>query len=73
MRHVLRTGLEMEEISTRNKSPQACNRLDEMQKKVGMIASQDHEAIMEEAGRCDRLEYNCNEDSNNVEDKSKSQ
>ncbi len=26
VRHVLRTGLEMEEISMRNKLPQACNR-----------------------------------------------
>ncbi len=32
--------------------------------------SQDHEATMEEAGKCDRLEYNGGKDSNNKEDKS---
>ena len=42
-----------------------------MQKKVHKIASQDHEAIMEEAGKCNRLEYNDNEDSNKEEDESK--
>jgi hypothetical protein len=49
VRHVLRTCLKMEEVSTRNKLPQACNRLDATQKKACKIASQDHEAIMEEA------------------------
>ncbi len=71
VRHVLQTGLEMEDISTRNKLPQACNRLDATRKKALKIVSQDHEAIMEDAGRRDRLEYNNNKDSNNEEDKSK--
>jgi hypothetical protein len=69
VRHVMRTGLEMEEISTRNKFPQACNRLDATWKKVQKITSQDHEAIMEEAGKCNRLEYNEDKESNNDEDK----
>jgi hypothetical protein len=70
VRHVLQTGLKMEEINTRNKLPQACNRLDAMRKKARKIASQDHEAIMEEAKKCNRLEYNDNKDSNNKEDES---
>ncbi len=71
VRHVLQTGLEMEKISTRNKLPQACNRLDATQKKVCKIASQDHGAIMEEAGKHDRLKFNNSKDSNNKEDESK--
>ncbi len=57
--------------STRNKLPQACNRLDVTQKNSHKIASQNHEAIMEEAEKCDRLEYNDNKDSNNKDNKSK--
>jgi hypothetical protein len=56
VRHELQIGLEMEEISTRNKLPLAYNRLDAMRKKAHKIASQDYEAIMEEAGKHDRLE-----------------
>ncbi len=71
VRYVLRTGLEMEKISTRNKLPQACKRLDAMRKKVHKIASQDHDAIMEEARKHNRLEYNNSKDSNDKEDESK--
>ncbi len=55
----------------RNKLPQACNRLDATWNKACKIASQDHEAITEETGKCNRLEYNNNKDSNDKEDKSK--
>jgi hypothetical protein len=70
VRHVLRTGLEMEEVSTRNELTQACKRLDATRKKACKIASQDHEAIMEEAGKHNSLEYNNNKDSSHEEDKS---
>ncbi len=43
VRHVLQTGLEMEEISTRNNLPQACNRLDAPQKMACKIAIRDHQ------------------------------
>jgi hypothetical protein len=45
--------------------------LDAIWKKVRKIASQDHEAIMEEAGKRNRLDYNDNKDSNKEEDESK--
>ena len=54
VRHVLRSGLQ--EISVTNKLPLACNRLDATRKRAVKIATQEHEAIMEEAGRRDRLE-----------------
>ena len=56
VRHVLRSGLQLEEISVTNKLPLACNRLDATRKRAVKIATQEHEAIMEEAGRRDRLE-----------------
>ena len=57
VRHVLRSGLQLEKISVTNKLPLACNRLDVMRKRAVKIATQEHEAIMEEeAGRRDRLE-----------------
>ena len=48
--------------------PLTCNRLDGMLKRAGKITAQEHDAIMEEAGRCNRLEFNKDEDSDNVED-----
>ena len=57
VRHVLQSGLQLEEISVTNKLPLACNRLDATRKRAVKIATQEHEAIMEEeAGRRDRLE-----------------
>jgi hypothetical protein len=38
-----------------------------MLKRAGKITAQEHDAIMEEAGRCNRLEFNKDEDSDNVE------
>ena len=54
VRHVLRSGLQMEEISAANKLPLACNRLEATLKRAGKIATQEHEEIMEEAGRRNR-------------------
>ena len=78
VRHVLRSGLQLEEISEMNKLPRACNRLEVTRKNVGNISMQEHKTIMEEAVRHDRLEYNDDdgseedEDSDNEEDESES-
>ena len=77
---MLRSGLQLEEISETNKLPQACNQLEATRKNAGKISMQEHETIMEDAARRDRLEYNNNdgseedeeEDSDNEEDKSES-
>ena len=61
---MLRSGLQLKEISETNKLPLACNRLDATQKRAVKIMTQEHEAIMEEAGRRDRLEFNEDKDSN---------
>ncbi len=55
VRHVLRSGLQLDKISATNKLPQVCNRLEARRKKAVKIAAVDHEVIMEEAGRRDRL------------------
>jgi hypothetical protein len=68
VRHVLRSGLQMEEISATNKLPLACNRLGATRKRAVKITTQEHEAIMEEAGRRNRLEFSEDEDSDDVED-----
>ncbi len=68
VRHVLRSGLQMEEISATNKLPLACNRLDATRKRAVKITTHEHEAIMEEAGRQDRLDFSKDKDSNDVED-----
>jgi len=80
VRHVLRSGLQLEEISETNKLPRACNRLEATRKNAGKISMQEHETIMEEAARRDMLEYNDDdgseeeedEDSDNKEDESES-
>jgi hypothetical protein len=68
VRHVLRSGLQLEEISETNKLPRACNRLEATRKNAGKISMQEHETIMEEAARRDRLEYNDNDGSEEDED-----
>ncbi len=68
VRHVLRSGLKLNEISAMNKLPQGCNRLEATRKKAMKIAAVDHEVIVKEAGRCDRLEYNNEQDSEEEED-----
>ena len=70
VRHVLQSGLqlELEEINATNKLPLACNRMDTAWKRAVKITTQEHEAIVEEAVRCDRLEFSKDKDSNDVED-----
>ena len=60
--------MQLKEISATNKLPLACNRLDATQKRAGKIAVEEHEAIMEEAERHDRLEYNENKDPDDIDD-----
>ncbi len=64
---MLQSGLQLEEISATNKLPRACNRLEATRKNVGEISMQEHETLMEEAERCNRLEYN--NDNGSEEDK----
>ena len=66
---MLQSGLQLEEICTTNKLPRACNRLEATRKNAGKISMQEHETIMEEAERRDRLEYN--DDNGSEEDKGK--
>ena len=68
VRHVLWSGLQLEEISATNKLPLACNRLDMAWKRAVKRTAQEDEAIVEEAGRCVRLEFSKDKDSNDVED-----
>ena len=70
VKHVLRSGLHLEEISVTNKLPRACNRLEATRKNAGKISMQEHETIMEEAERRDRLEYNDDEDDESEEEES---
>ncbi len=68
VKYVLRTGLQLQPISTTNALPNACARVKAMRKKAIKVSTLDHEAIMEEATKRDRLEYKeDNEDESNKE------
>jgi hypothetical protein len=58
MRHVLWTGLQQHKISSENMLPRACNRMEATRQKAVKVAPFDHNKFMEEAKRCNRLEYN---------------
>ncbi len=66
VRYVLLTGFQLQPISETNKLPAACNRKDAAQKKAVKVTLLEHEVIMEEAGKRDRLEYHVDngDDSN---------
>ncbi len=55
--YVLRTGLQLQPIRTINALPNTCARVKAMQKKSIKVSTLDHKAIMEEAIKHDRLEY----------------
>ena len=57
VKYVLQTGLQLQPISTTNALPNACARVKAMRKKAIKVSTLDHEAIMEEATKRDRLEY----------------
>jgi hypothetical protein len=69
VRHVLRSGLQLEEICATNKLPRPCNQLEVTRKNAGKISMQEHEneTVMEESERRDRLEYK--DDDGSEEDK----
>ena len=73
VRYVLLTGLHLLPISKTNKLPMACNRREDAQKKVVKVTLLDHEVIMEEAGKRNRLEYGIDNDNNNNESKEESE
>ncbi len=64
-----RGGGQLDEICATNKLPPACNRSEATRKNAGKFSMQEHETIMEEAERrdSDRLEYNDNDGSEEVE------
>ncbi len=62
------TGFQLQPISKTNKLPTACNKSEAAQKKAVKVTLLDHEVIMEEAGKQDRLEYDVD---NNNSDESK--
>ncbi len=64
---MLQSGLQLKKISATNKLPWSSNRLEVKQKKAGKISMQEHEMILEEAERCNRLEYNDDDDSDEQE------
>jgi hypothetical protein len=57
VKYVLQTGLQLQPISTTNALPNACTRVEAMRKKAIKVLTLNHEAIMEEATKRDRLEY----------------
>ena len=57
MRHVLWTGLQLFDISRENKLPNGCNRTEATRQKAVKLVEYQHNQIMEEAERRDRLEY----------------
>jgi hypothetical protein len=57
VKYVLQTGLQLQPISTTNALPNACVRVKAMRKEAIKVLTLEHKAIMEEATKCDRLEY----------------
>jgi hypothetical protein len=57
VKYVLQTDLQLQPISTTNALPNACARVKAMRKNAIKVSTLDHEAIMEEATKRDRLEY----------------
>ncbi len=57
VKYVLQTGLQLQPICTTNALPNACTRVEAMRKKAIKVSTLDHKAIMEEATKHDRLEY----------------
>ena len=72
VRYVLQTGLQLQPISETNKLPTTCQRWEAEQKKAMKVMSEDHEAIMGEASKCDQLEYD-NDNVINEEEESESE
>jgi len=64
VRYTLQMGLEMQIITSENKLPKTCNRMEATRQKGVRMSLHDHENIMEEAGGRDPwLEYDNEEES----------
>jgi hypothetical protein len=64
VRYALKTGLKLETIDDdNNKLPQTCNQKEATRQNAVRVTLLDHEEIMEEAGRRDRLEYDAEEET----------
>ena len=70
VKHILKTGLQVQPISATNALPRACATQEATRKKAVKVPSLDHVAIMEEATKCGRLEYD-DEDKDEDEDEDK--
>jgi hypothetical protein len=57
VKHIFWTGLQVQPISATNVLPCACASQEAMRKKAVKVLSLDHEVIVEEASKHDRLEY----------------
>ncbi len=68
VKHILRTGLQVQPICATNALPRTCTSQEATWKKAVKVSSVDHEAIMEEASKHDRLEY---EDEDEDKDENK--
>ena len=69
-RHVLKSGLEVEGVSGTNLLPRGCNRMEATRQKAVKVNILDHEDIMEEAKKLNRLEYNDRNEEEESEDES---
>ena len=60
VKHVLRTGLQVQPTSAAKVLPHTCARIEATRKKAVKVSSLDHKAIMEKVSKRDRLEYDNN-------------
>ncbi len=68
VKYVLQTGLQLQPISTPNALPNVCARVKATRKKAIKVSTLDHEGIMEEATKHDRLEYKEEDEDKRDED-----
>ncbi len=61
VKHILQTGLQVQPISMTNALPHTCASQEAMQKKAVKVSSLDHETIMEETSKSNRME--CEEEN----------
>jgi hypothetical protein len=73
VRYVLLTGFQLQPISEANKLTTVCNRKEAARKKAVKVTLLDHEVIMEEAGKRDRLEYHDDDDDDSDESEEESE
>ncbi len=72
VKYVMQTGLKLQLISATNALPNACARHEATWKKAIKVSTLDHEGIMEEATKRDRLEYKEDDEDKSNEDSEES-